>query len=401
MVGERIMKSRKICVVTGSRAEYGLLYQLMKNMDSDPDLKLQLIATGMHLSPEFGLTYKVIEEDGFTIHRKVEMLLSSDTPVGITKSIGLGVIGFADAFEALKPDIVVLLGDRYEIFAAAQAAMIARIPIAHLHGGERTEGALDESIRHAITKMSHYHFVSAEIYLKRVIQLGENPGRVFNVGAVGIDNIKKTKLLSKSELEESLNFKFGQLNFLITYHPVTLSEENSEVLMRELLTALDAYPDAKIIFTKPNADTDGRMIGKMIDKFAQSNKERIHVSTSLGQLRYLSTIQHVDVVIGNSSSGIIEVPYFYKPTVNIGPRQKGRLSGISVINCNENSCDIVNAINKALSTEFNKNIQGMNMLFGNGDAALKIKETLKAVDISDVVKKEFYDIKCKFEEKLR
>jgi UDP-N-acetylglucosamine 2-epimerase (non-hydrolysing)/GDP/UDP-N,N'-diacetylbacillosamine 2-epimerase (hydrolysing) len=319
------MNKRKICIVTGTRAEYGLLYWLMKEIQGDPDLELQTIATGMHLSPEFGLTYKKIEEDGFTINEKVEMLLSSDTPVGIAKSVGLGVIGFADALARQKPDIMVVLGDRFEILAAAQAAMIARIPIAHIHGGETTEGAIDEAIRHAVTKMAHFHFTAAEPYRRRIVQLGEAPERVMNYGAPGLDNIKKLKLLNRAAFEKAIKFSLGKMSFLVTYHPVTLSAANPDQSFKELTNALDQFPEAKIIFTKANADTAGRIINYNIEKYVKQNPQRAKVFTSMGQLLYLSAIKNMDIVIGNSSSGITEAPSFCKPTVNIGQRQRGRL----------------------------------------------------------------------------
>jgi UDP-hydrolysing UDP-N-acetyl-D-glucosamine 2-epimerase len=381
---------RKICLVTGARADYGLLYWLMKEIKADPDLELQLLATGMHLSPEFGLTYRTIEEDGFTINEKVEMLLSSDTPVGIAKSIGLGVIGFADALARLKPDILVLLGDRYEIFAAAQAALIARIPMAHIHGGESTEGVIDEAIRHAVTKMAHLHFVASEPYRNRVIQMGENPGLVFNFGAPGLDNINKLKLLKKEDFEKLINFKFGNVNFLITYHPVTLLNDRSESPMGFLLAALDYFPEAKIIFTMPNADTHGRIIIGMIERFVKEHGNNSIAFTSMGQIRYLSAIQHVDVVIGNSSSGLIEVPLFKKPTVNIGDRQRGRLKAKSIIDCDENTEEIIAAIKKALSPEFHETLKDVSSLYGYGDASPKIKEILKTINLDGIIIKKFY-----------
>ena len=387
------MYKRKICIVTGTRAEYGLLYWLMKEIQNDPELELQIIATGMHLSPEFGLTYKVIEEDGFVINEKIEMLLSSDTPVGITKSMGLATIGFAAALERLEPDILVLLGDRYEVLAAAQAAMVARIPIAHLHGGELTEGAFDEAIRHAVTKMAHLHFVAAEPYWQRVVQLGEDPERVFNFGATAVDNIVKLNLLSRSDLEKALDFKLGNTTFLVTYHPVTLDKNGPQKVIHELLKALDNFSTVKIIFTKPNSDTSGRIIIKVIEEYADRQKGRVKVFTSLGQLRYLSALKHVDVVIGNSSSGLIEVPFFKKPTVNLGDRQRGRLKAPSVIDCAEKERDIVNEIQKALSPEFQHFLSDVVSPYGQGDTSFKIKECLKTVSLEDILMKKFYDIK--------
>lgn len=386
------MHKRKICVITGTRAEYGLLYWLMKEIQEDPDLDLQLIATGMHLSPEFGLTYRKIEEDGFQINEKVEMLLSSDTPVGIAKSIGLGVIGFADALSRLKPDILVVLGDRFEIFAAAQAAMMQKIPIAHIHGGETTMGAIDEAMRHAITKMSHFHFTAAEPYRKRVIQLGEMPERVLNYGAPGLDNLKKIRLLDKNHFEKAIDFQLGDLSFLITYHPVTLSAEGPEKPFNELLRAVDHFPNAKIIFTKANADMAGRIINQKIDDYAERNPSRVKVFTSMGQLLYLSAIKNVDIVVGNSSSGLVEVPALHKPTVNMGERQSGRLRADSVIDCEETEQAIVAAIKKGLSPGFKSILKNVISPYGQGDASSKIKEYLKKVSLQNILMKQFYDV---------
>lgn len=381
---------RKICVVTGTRAEYGLLYWLMKEIQADSELQLQVIATGMHLSPEFGLTYKAIEKDGFNIDVKVEMLLSSDTPIGIAKSIGLGVISFADALERLKPDIMVVLGDRFEILAAAQAALVARIPVAHIHGGEQTEGAIDESIRHAVTKLSHMHFTAAEPYRRRIIQLGEQPDSVFTVGAPGLDNIKRLQLLDKEDFEKAIGFKLGKFNFLVTYHPETLGNASSSETMQKLLSALDHFTDAHIIFTRPNSDADSSVINRMLDEYVERTKERTAVFTSLGQINYLSALKHVDVVIGNSSSGIIEAPACHVATVNIGDRQKGRLKSDSVIDSAASVESVVAAVNKSLSSEFRKITIGCRSLYGNGDASQKIKHHLKSAVIT--TRKTFFDI---------
>lgn len=386
------MHKRSICVVTGTRAEYGLLHWLMQEILDDPDLDLRVIATGMHLSPEFGLTYREIETDGFVIDEKVEMLLSSDTPLGITKSMGLALIGFADALERLKPDIVVLLGDRFEILAVAQAALLARIPIAHIHGGETTEGAVDEAIRHAVTKMAQFHFVSATPYRHRVIQLGEHPSRVWTVGAPGLDHLNRTRLLDRKAFEASISFSLGTPTFLITYHPATLSSTAASTAIQELFDALDEFPDAKLIFTGANADAEGRVINERIGVYVQQQPERAIFFTSLGQIRYLSALFHVDVVIGNSSSGLIEVPMTKTPTVNIGDRQRGRLRGQSVIDCEESQRAIAEAIKEALSPGFQDTLASAASPYGSGNASVRVKERLKHVELNNAVMKKFYDL---------
>lgn len=368
---------KKICVVTGTRAEYGLLMPLLEQIKQAKNLELQLLVTGMHLSPEFGLTYKLIEADGYTINEKVDILLSSDTPVGISKSMGLGMIGFSESFERLQPDMVVLLGDRYETFVAATAASVARIPIAHLHGGETTEGAFDEAFRHAITKMSWLHFTSAEEYRNRVIQLGETPDRVFNVGAIGIENIRKMPLMNKSELEASLDTEFKERLLLVTFHPVTLEDATSEVQFKNLLNALETIENATIIFTKANSDTDGRIINEMIDDYTNKHLDNTLSFVSMGQLRYLSAMKLASAVIGNSSSGIIEAPSFKIPTVNIGDRQKGRMQAQSVINCEPQEESIKEAISLALSDSFKSSIQLMSNPYGDGRVTDKIMEVIQ------------------------
>ncbi|MBF0238886.1 MAG: UDP-N-acetylglucosamine 2-epimerase (hydrolyzing) [SAR324 cluster bacterium] len=383
---------RKIAVVTGSRAEYGLLYWLMKEIQEDPDLELQVVVTGMHLSPEFGLTWKEIEKDGFPIHKKVEMLFSSDTSVGVTKSIGVAIIGFADVWDALKSDIIVVLGDRFEIFAAASAAMITKIPIAHLHGGETTEGAFDESIRHAVTKMSHLHFVATQSYRKRVIQLGESPDRVFNVGGLGIDNIQRLKLLSRDALEQSIGFKLGTRNLLITFHPVTLENQTSAGQMNELLEALSEQKETHLIFTKPNADTDGRIISSMIDQYTAEHPQTSISFTSLGQLRYLSALQFMDAVIGNSSSGLCEAPSFRIGTINIGDRQKGRIKAESVIDCVPQKFQILKAMEQLFSPKFQTKLKSVHNPYGEGGASTQIKTILKSFPLVGILKKSFHDL---------
>jgi UDP-N-acetylglucosamine 2-epimerase (non-hydrolysing)/GDP/UDP-N,N'-diacetylbacillosamine 2-epimerase (hydrolysing) len=381
--------SRKICVVTGTRAEYGLLYWVMREIRNDPDLDLQIIVTGMHLSPEFGLTFKVIEQDGFLINEKIEMLLSSDTPVGIAKSIGLGVIGFAEALDRLKPDLLILLGDRFEILAAAEAAMVANIPIAHISGGDATEGAIDEAIRHSVTKMSHLHLVTNELSAARVRQLGENPGSVYNVGNPGLDYIRRVQLLDRQALEERLDFKFRKNNLLITYHPVTLEYEAMVEQLQSLLDALDSMgTEFGLIFTRPNADTNGRIIGQVIDGYALE-RPNARVYTSLGQLLYLSTVACVDAVLGNSSSGICEVPSLKKPTVNIGDRQKGRLQPDSVINCQPLASEIESAIREALRKDCSHVVNP----YGDGNSSARIVGIIKQIpDYRSLLKKHFYEV---------
>jgi GDP/UDP-N,N'-diacetylbacillosamine 2-epimerase (hydrolysing) len=383
--------TRKICVITGTRAEYGLLRWVMQGIKDDPELTLQIIATGMHLSPEFGLTYREIEKDGFLIDRRVEMLTSSDTSVGIAKSMGLGLIGFADALNELQPDLIVVLGDRFEIFAAVAAALVARIPVAHLHGGETTEGAFDEALRHSITKMSHLHFVAAEEYRQRVIQLGEQPARVFLVGGLGVDNIKRLNLLDRAELEASLDFKLGQKNLLITFHPVTLENSTAADQMDELFAALAELKDTKLIFTMPNADTDGRALIKMVAQFVERHSNA-RLYASLGQLRYLSCIAQVDGVVGNSSSGLAEVPSFKKGTINIGDRQLGRLQAASVINCEPARGDITAALERLYSADFQTSLRQVRNPYGKGGASEKVLRILKEHPIEHIAKKSFHDL---------
>ena len=383
----------KICVVTGTRAEYGLFYPLLKLLQNDAAFQSQILVTGMHLSPEFGLTYKEIEKDGFEISEKVECLLSSDTRWGITKSTGLAMIGFADAFQRLNPDKVVVLGDRFETFAAATAAYLAKIPIAHLHGGETTEGATDEALRHAITKMAYLHFVSTETYRNRIIQLGEEPHRVFTVGAIGLDNIVQMPLLDKKTLSDSINFDVTNAPYaLITFHPVTLENNTAAQQFSELLQALDTQKDLKLIFTLPNADTDGRVIIELIEQFVAKNPQKARAYTSLGQLRYLSAVKHADFVIGNSSSGIIEAPSFHIPTVNIGDRQKGRLQSLTVIDALPTFASIQTAIQKARSETFKKACLGFDNIYGSGDTAKKIIELLRQYAVVSSLKKTFFDL---------
>lgn len=382
----------KICIATGSRAEYGLLKPLIDEISAVDGWRLQVLVTGAHLSPEFGLTYKKIEEDGVAIDAKVEMLLSSDSAEGVVKSMGLGLIGYADAFKRLMPDLLIVLGDRYEMLAVVSAALIYKIPVAHLHGGEITEGAFDDAIRHAITKMSHLHFASTNVYKKRIIQMGEMPEHVFNVGAIGLDNIINLKLLSKEALAADLGINIKSKLFLITYHPVTLQNQSSAEYFETLLQVVNDYSDVTLIFTKANSDTDGRVINTMIDQYVSLHKDKALGFTSMGQLRYLSAMKYADAVIGNSSSGIIEAPAFNVPTVNIGDRQKGRLRSPSVIDCGERKEDIKEAIDKALSDNFKQVISRQINPYGDGTTAKQIVQILSRMEYKDLIQKSFTDI---------
>lgn len=385
--------TRKICVVTGTRAEYGLLRWVMEGIRARPELELQVAVTGMHLSSEFGLTYREIERDGFHIDRRVEMLLGSDTPAGVAKSMALGLAGFADALEQLRPDVMVVLGDRFEIFAAVAAAMVARIPVAHLHGGETTEGVIDEPIRHSITKMSQLHFVAAEEYRRRVIQLGEQPDRVFLVGGLGVDSLMKLQLLDRPALEESLGFELGARSLLVTFHPSTLEDSTAEQQMAELLAALGTLRDTRLIFTMPNADTGGRVLLEQVRAFVAEHDEA-RAFTSLGQLRYLSCMRHVDGVVGNSSSGIIEAPSLHRGTVNIGDRQRGRLKADSVIDCEADREAIGAALARLYSPAFQASLATVRNPYGEGGASERVVEILSTVNLEGIVKKRFHDLAC-------
>lgn len=382
---------RKICVVTGSRADYGLLRLVMQGIKDDPELSLQVVVTGMHLSTTFGLTFKEIEADGFKIDCKVPTLANSDSPEGIAKSIANGIEGFADAFARLKPDLVVVLGDRFEIFAAASAALVSRLPIAHLHGGEVTAGAFDEAFRHSITKMSHLHFVATEEYRNRVIQLGENPNSVFLVGGLGVDVLKNMTLLSKAELEDSLQLEFRARSLLITFHPVTLENETSELQTRALLLALSKLKDTTLIFTMPNADNGSQIIIKLIQEFVKENGDAF-AFISLGQQRYLSCVAHVDGVVGNSSSGLTEVPSFKKGTINIGSRQAGRIQASSVINCLPEEREIGRALESLFSNDFQSALKDVINPYGQGGASIKIVNVLKGSNLDGIIQKAFYDL---------
>lgn len=381
-----------ISILTATRAEYGLLKPIITKLKTVEKFDVRIVATGAHLSPEFGLTYQEIEEDGFTIDEKIEILLSSDTPSSISKSMGLAMISFADYFERLNPNLLIVLGDRYETLAVATVAMNQRIPIAHIHGGEITEGAVDDAIRHAITKLSYIHFTSTDEYRKRVIQLGEHPERVYNVGAIGIENILNEKLLQKEELETELNICLSKPYVVVTFHPVTLENKSSEKQIESLLEVCKKYKKLNFIFTKANADSEGRIINQYIDRYARAN-ENISAFTSLGMKRYLSALKYCRAVIGNSSSGLVEAPSFGIPTVNIGDRQKGRLQGSSIINCEPTQESIRQALDLALSEEFIQKSKKTVNLYGNGDTSYKIADVIEEYMLNDKIdlKKKFYD----------
>ncbi len=381
------MTKKTICIVTGTRAEYGLFLPIMKKIQSSSRLELKIIASTMHFSEEFGNTYKQIEEDGFFIDEKIENLLSSDTRSSVAKSTGLATILLSDAFSRIEPDMVLVLGDRFETHAAATTAMLMNIPIAHIHGGEITEGAIDEKIRHSITKMSSLHFVSTEGYRNRAIQMGESPDTVFTVGAPGIDNIVNLALLSKSELENELDWKINKPTALFTYHPETLSSVKVREQIKQILLTLE-NSEINVLFTYSNSDYGGRVINKEIDDFAAKNKNKYLVVKSLGQLKYLSAMKHLDLLIGNTSSGIIEAASFNKPVVNIGDRQLGRMQSKNIINCKIKK--LRNHIEKAMSKEFYKKCNDIENIYGGGDAAQKIVEILKVQKLTTT--KVFYNL---------
>lgn len=384
--------SKRICVITGSRAEYGLLKPLMHAIRQDCGFTLQLIVTGMHLSAAFGLTYKEIEQDGFVIDRKIKILSDRDTPEDVCNAIGMTISALSRVFKQLRPQLIVILGDRFEALAASVAAHVSGIAIAHLSGGEITEGSMDNAFRFAITKMSQLHFVALEQYRKRVIQLGEQPRSVFTVGALGLDNIAGMRLLSRSELEHQLGFSFSRRNLLITFHPLTLEKGASAAQFKILIKALDSLNDTFLIFTKANADPEGRSINRMIDRYVAKRRMKARAFTSLGQLRYLSMLQFVDAVVGNSSSGIIEAPSFKIATVNIGDRQRGRVRAQSVIDCEPTYAHIIRAIRTVYSPRFKRVVRNTVNRYGDGNAAKRILAVLKCYDYSRGLKKKFYDI---------
>jgi len=382
---------RKIAVFTGTRADYGLLYWLISDIRASEELTLQLIVSGSHLSPEFGHTFEQIETDGFHIDEKIEMLLSSNSAIGTAKSMGLGVIGFAEALDRLKPDVLVILGDRFEALSMAQTATIMGIAILHIHGGEITEGAYDDAIRHAITKMSLVHCTSTETYRQRVIQMGEAPDRVHHVGAIGLDHIHRSKLMTKKELADSLNFDLTAPYFLVTYHPVTLDNEPAEDTFNALLTSLNQFGSHQVIITYPNADNGGRDIITRLEEYAGNSQGRVLAIPNLGQVRYLSAVKHATAVIGNSSSGIIEVPSFNVPTVNIGSRQQGRLAADSVINCQPDTASITDAITQAIAQLPVLQQTPVTNPYGQGQTSQAIIKILTEMSRKPI--KSFFDIK--------
>lgn len=388
---------RKICIFTGTRAEYGLLRCVMHRIQEIQDITLQIIATGMHLSPEFGMTVQEIRADGFEVDETVEILLSGDTPTAICKSMGLGLIGYGEALQRLNPDMVVLLGDRFESFCMAAATQVCRVPLAHIHGGETTEGVIDEAFRHAITKMAHLHFASCEAYRQRIIQLGELPDRVFNVGAIGIENIQNLPLLSKEQLAHDIGFEFHEPYFLVTFHPVTLERTIAREQFGFLLSCLEEITtpedsNTRIIFTKANSDTDGRIINQMIDHYVADNPGRAIAFTSMGQVRYLNAMKHSVAVVGNSSSGIIEAPSLKVPVVNIGDRQKGRIRAKNVIDCKPEKEHIQAALRKALSRDFVNSLKDMANPYEKPGTSQAIVKILKKIELKNIIKKKFYDI---------
>jgi len=384
---------RRICAFTGSRAEYGLLKPLLEEIRQEPALELKLLLAGTHLSREFGLTYRIVEEDGFTCDEKVEMILSSDTPVAVCKSMGLGMIGFSEALMRIKPDLVVILGDRFESMVAAISAYVCRIPIAHIQGGELTLGAIDDQFRHSITKMSMLHFVCAEEYRRRVIQLGEQPDRVFDFGALNVDAMKKIPVIPRAQLEKEIKFSLSPRSLLVTFHPVTLEDDTAKDQLPQLLEAISSFDNLKVIFTKTNADTEGRVINELIDEYVEANPQNTVAFTSMGQMHYINVLRYADAVAGNSSSGVIETPTFKVPTVNMGEREKGRIIADNVIDCEFDTESIRSALQTALSGQFKDSLKDMKSPYDKGETSKNIARVLKEYPLPRTTKKEFYDIK--------
>ncbi len=385
-------QTRRICIVTGTRAEYGLLYWLLREIKQDPDLDLQLVACAAHLCPEYGMTVTQIEADGFTVDARVEMLLTGDSKLAMAKSTGLGIIGFADTFDRLEPDILVILGDRFEMLAAAQTALLMNIPIAHIHGGEITTGAVDDSIRHAITKMAILHFTAAAPFRRRVIQMGAAPQKVFNTGAPGLEHLQRTPLLNRDQLADTLAFDLDAPLFLVTFHPVTRGTEDSRTALKELCYALEAFPTSRIVWTFPNADAESHMLRKITEQWATSYPNQVLLIASLGQQHYLSALKMADVAIGNSSSGIIEAPAAGTPTVNIGSRQEGRPRAASIIDCKAERNAITTAIEQVMQPDFRQRVDEMELPYGSGKTASAILHQLKGIELHGLTCNEFYDM---------
>jgi len=383
---------RRICVVTGSRAEYGLLCRLLEEIEADPGLELQLVVTGAHLAPAHGLTWRAIAEDGFPIAAKVDMGLAGDSAADIARAMGRGIAGMGEAVARLRPHIVVVLGDRFEILAAVAAVLVAAVPVAHIHGGEVTEGAFDDAIRHAITKMAHLHFVAAEPYRRRVIQMGEDPGRVFTVGAPGLDGVARTAFMSRAALEADLGFALGEGFLLVTYHPATLGGRPPAEAAGELLAALDAFPERRVLFTGVNADPGRDAVARAVTEYAAARPERVRAVDSLGRRRYLSALKHCAAVAGNSSSGLIEAPAVGTPTVNVGGRQAGRLRAASVIDCAEDRDAVAAALRRALDPAFMAAAADVPSPYGEPGASARIKAILKDVPLEGLVAKGFCDL---------
>lgn len=381
---------KKICIVTGTRAEYGILKPLIEKISGDEELELQLLVTGMHLSPEFGTTYKQIEADGYKIDEKVEMLVSSDEDTGIVKSMGLGMILYSESLKRLNPDCIIILGDRYEIFSLVSAAGVLKIPVFHLHGGETTEGAYDEFFRHCITKMSYLHFTSTEEYRKRVIQLGEDPNRVFNVGALSVENIKNLNLIPREVLEEKFNIKFTEKTFVVIFHPVTLEKNTAENQIKELLNAI-LESDIDTIFIRGNSDSSGRILNQKLEEFCQRNKEKYKIFTSFTTEEYFNILKYSKGLIGNSSSGIVELPILKIGNLNIGDRQKGRIKCKSTLNCEPIKEEIKDKIYYMQTKEYEEIVKHIVSIYGDGNTSEKIVNIIKTIKKIDL-KKKFYDI---------
>lgn len=384
---------KKIVILTATRAEYGLLEPIIKKLQRDSEIDVRVVATGAHLSPEFGMTVNEIKSDGIVVDKEIDILLSSDSQAAISKSMGVAMISFADYFAECKPDALMVLGDRYETLAVSITALNAQIPIIHLHGGEATEGAIDEAVRNAITKLSYLHFTSTEVYRNRVIQMGEAPDRVYNSGALGVENALCTSLMSKEELEKSLGCSLGERFAVLTFHPVTLENHTAESQVNELMNVMEKHPDITFLCTKANADMDGRIINKCLHIYVESHNNA-YLYDSLGTRRYLSAVSHAKFVIGNSSSGIIEVPSFKIPTINIGDRQEGRIQAASIINCEPVAESINKAVELALSEAFRKSLKVVVNPYGQGNTSDVIVDITKDYLLSNKlrVKKKFYDI---------